>query len=109
MFGKKRSKKKSAMPAKKQEKYISEAIKDLNREIRLLSKRKLVFEKELNANKAKITILQNKERKLKQAILKLVEKREIINQKRRSIFSKIKRLQNKMKQIDKLKNKIKSL
>lgn len=109
MFGKKKSTKKGVGLLKQQEKHISGAIRDLNRELKTLSRQKSEFEKDLGANKAKVKILQNKENRLKNSILKLVEKKERINQKRRNIFSKINRVKKKMRQVNKIKDKIKSI
>ena len=102
-------KKKKRVSKKGDEQYLSEALKDLSRELSELKKQKSSFETELRKEKVGLSLTQSQEQKLRDKISRLVAKEAKINEKRLSINETITKLKDKMKHVEKIKDELKGV
>lgn len=88
------------------ESALSEAIKNLESEIRKLSKDKVGLKQELNNASSTINFDREKEKELQEKIAKLIEKEAKLNQKKKELESKIDSVSDKMGKISKIKSEM---
>ncbi|HIG52107.1 TPA: hypothetical protein EYQ19_01665 [Candidatus Pacearchaeota archaeon] len=85
---------------------LSEALKDINTEIRNLSGNKTFLKKDLRGVLGSIGGDRKKEKELQQRIARLIEKEAKLNQRKKILQTKIDRVADKMNKISKIKSEM---
>ena len=88
---------------------LSEALKDINSEIRNLSGSKTFLKKDLKGVLGSIGGDRKKERELQQRIARLIEKEAKLNQRKKLLQTKIDRVSDKMNKISKIRSEMSDL
>lgn len=101
---KRASKSKASVSMKKSP--LSGAIKDLETEIRKLSRERTDLKAELTHVGTAIDVDRSKERELQQRIAILIEKEAKLNQRKKNLQTKIDRVADKVNKISKIKSEM---
>lgn len=85
---------------------LSSAIRDLETEIRNLSRGKTDLKKSLKSVSSAIDFDREKEKNLQQKIARLIEKEANLNQKKKNLQTKFDKLCDKMSKISRIKSEM---